>query len=82
MKYSSYREDVLKGVSMWDPEYLLEELKAVLLTFQIQNLCVYWCSLFRAAISTGAPQELLEHAVRDDLVRGPDLFSLRLSNSK
>ena len=32
--------------------------------------------------STGVPQGFLKHAVPDCLVRGTDLFSLRLSNYK
>ena len=31
---------------------------------------------------TGAPQDFLSHAIPDYLVRGTDLFSLRLSNKK
>ena len=32
--------------------------------------------------STGGPREVLKHAIPDYLVRGTDLFSLRLSNKK
>ena len=32
--------------------------------------------------SAGVPQEFLKHAVPGNLVGGPDLFSLRLSNQK
>ena len=36
----------------------------------------------RQRFSTGVPQEFLKHAVPDYLVKGTDLFSLRLSNLK
>ena len=36
--------------------------------------------LLNEQVSTGVLQEFLKHAIPDYLVRGTDLFSLRLSN--
>ena len=46
------------------------------------NILFFYYLSFKAVISTAVPQEFLKHAAPDYLVRGTDLFSLRLSNKK